>query len=141
LVRYEDTGIACQYGFKNYLGRIELFKKETAIRKAVDKTQASKILKTVHNHEGFWFYKAPEDYTGKNARSLRDFAKMLQVIEVQSVDFHFSRGDFRRWIQFIIGDVDLATRINRIPQDTQEEKLRSALMKTVNERIKELKKF
>ncbi len=115
-------------------------RRETAIRKAVDKTQALKILRKVHDHEGFWFYTASGDYTGKNAISLKDFAKMLKVIDVQSVDFHFSRGDFRRWIQFIIGDIDLSTRINRIPQDTRGEKLRSDLIRTIDERLSELKK-
>jgi hypothetical protein len=66
---------------------------------------------------------------------------MLQVVDVQSIDFHFGRGDFRRWIQFILGDVGLATRINRISQDTRGEKLRSDLIKAVNERIIELKKI
>ena len=118
-----------------------LCKKDAALRKAVDKPQASKILRTVHNHEGFSFYKAIGDYTGKTATSLKDFAKILQVIEVQSVDFHFSRGEFRRWIQFILGDGYLSSRINRIPQDTRGEKLRIVLIKTVNERIIELKKI
>jgi alpha-amylase len=121
--------------------RIVLSKTEKVIRKAVDKTLASKILRTVHNHEGFYFYEALGEYTGKNAMSLKDLAKMLQVVDVQSVDFHFGREDFRRWIQFILGDVDLASRINRIPQDTRGEKLRNALIKTVNERIIELKKI
>ena len=116
-------------------------RRETIIKKAVDKTLASKILRTVHNHEGFWFCIAQGDLTGKNATSLKDFAKMLQVVDVQSIDFHFSREDFRRWIQFIIGDIDLSPRINRIPQDTRGEKLRSALIKTVNERLIELKRI
>jgi len=118
-----------------------LSKKVTAIRKVLDKTLASKILRTVHSHEGFWFYKAPGDYTGKNAMSLKDLAKMLQVVDVQSVDFHFSREDFRRWIQFILGDVDLSIRINKIPHDTRGEKLRIALIKTISQRIGELKKL
>jgi hypothetical protein len=118
-----------------------LSRRETAIRKAVDKTQASKILRRVHNHEGFWFYKASGEHIGKNAISLKEFAKMLQVIDIQSIDFHFSRGDFRRWIQFIIGDIELSTRINRIPQDTRGEKLRSALIRTVDERLSELKEI
>ena len=122
-------------------GRIVLSKKETAIRKPVDKALASKFLRTVHSHEGFWFYKAPGDYTGINAMSLNDFAKMLRVVDVQSINFHFRRGDFWRWIQFIIGDVDLSARINRIPQDIRGEKLRSDLIKTVNERVGELKKI
>jgi hypothetical protein len=120
---------------------ITLSKKGAIVRKAVDKTLASKILRTVHNHEGFWFYRAPGDYTGRNAMSLKDFVKILQVVDVQSVDFHFSRGDFRRWIQFIIGDVDLSTRINRIPVETRGEKLRGYLVRVVNERLVELKRI
>ena len=116
-------------------------RRETILRKAVDKTLASKILRTVRSHEGFWFYKASGEFTGKNATSLNDFAKMLRVVDVESIDFHFSRGDFRRWIQIIIGDFDLSNRINRIPQDTCGEKLRSDLIRAVNERIIELKKI
>ena len=116
-------------------------RKQTIIRKAIDKSRASKILRTVHSHEGFWFYKAPGDFTGKNAGSLKDLAKMLRVVDGQSIDFHFIREDFRRWIQFIIGDVELSTRINRIPQDTRGEKLRSDLIRTVDERINELKRI
>jgi len=111
----------------------------TISRRTVDKTLASKILRTVRSHEGFWFNKATGDFSGKNATSLSDFAKMLRLVDVQSIDFHFSQGDFRRWIQFIIGDIDLAISINRIPQDKRGENLRSYLIRAVNERISELK--
>jgi hypothetical protein len=118
-----------------------MLSRKEIIRKPLDKALASKILRTVHGHEGFWFYTAPGEFTGKNAASLNDFAKMLRVVDVKSIDFHFSRGDFRRWIQIIIGDFDLSTRINIIPQDTRGEKLRSDLIRTVNQRIIELKKI
>jgi hypothetical protein len=114
-------------------------KKDTSIRQTVEKTLASKILRTVHNHEGFYFYRALGEYTGKSSLSLKDFVKTLQVVDVQSVDFHFCRGDFRRWIQFILGDVNLSIRINQIPRDTRGEQLRGALIKTVNKRMEELK--
>ena len=126
---------------KGDLGANCVFKKEPSVRKAVDKALALRILRTVHNHEGFWFYVAPGDYTGVSAMSLKDFAKKLRVVDVQSIDFHFSRGDFRRWIQFILGDIDLSTRINRIPQDTRGEKLRGYLLRVVNERLIELKRI
>ena len=126
---------------KGDLGANCVFKKEPSVRKAVDKALALRILRTVHNHEGFWFYVAPGDYTGVSAMSLKDFAKKLRVVDVQSIDFHFSRGDFWRWIQFIISDVVLSSRINRIPQDVRGERLRSILIKVVNERIGELKKI
>jgi hypothetical protein len=73
--------------------------------------------------------------------NLKDFAKKLRLVDVQSVDFHFSREDFRRWIQFILGDIELSTRIKRIPQDTRGERLRSELIRAVNERINELRKI
>ena len=126
---------------KDDLGANCIFKKEPPVRKAVDKPLASRILRIVHNHEGFRFYVALGDYTGINAMSLKDFAKKLRVVDIQSINFHFSRGDFWRWIQFIIGDVALSSRINRIPQDTRGEKLRSDLIKAVNKRIGELKKI
>ena len=126
---------------KGDLGANCVFKKEPSVRKAVDKALASRVLRTVHNHEGFRFYVALGDYTGINAMSLKDFAKKLRVVDIQSINFHFSRGDFWRWIQFIIGDVALSSRINRIPQDTRGEKLRSDLIKAVNKRIGELKKI
>ena len=110
------------------------------MRKVPHQTLALKVLRTVRNHEGFWFYKGLGNYTGENALSLRDFSKVLRVVEVESIDFHFSRGDFRRWIQFILGDLDLCVRINRIPRDIKGEKLRSSLINIVDERISELKR-
>jgi hypothetical protein len=110
-----------------------------AIRKDETKVLASRILRIVNNHEDFMFYRAIGDFTGEKAKSLSDFKKKLQFIDIQSVDFHFGRGDFRRWINFILEDVELATRINRIPQYTRGEKLRGYLLRIVNERLIELK--
>ena len=115
-------------------------KKDVVMRKVPDKTLALKVLRTVRNHEGFWFYNGLGNYTGKNAVSLSDFSKILRVVEVESVDFHFGREDFRRWVQFILGDVELCVRINRVPKDVRGERLRSSLVKIVDDRIIELKK-
>ena len=115
-------------------------KKDVITRKVPDKTLALKVLRTVRNHEGFWFYKGLGNYKGKNALSLRDFSKILRVVEVESIDFHFSRGDFRRWIQFILGDVELCVRINRIPKNMRGEKLRNTMIRIVDDRLSELKK-
>ncbi|TRO48326.1 hypothetical protein E2P47_03105 [Candidatus Bathyarchaeota archaeon] len=114
--------------------------KRVVIRKVVNRTLALRILRTVDIHEGFWFYRAMGNFSGKKAASLRDFAKILRVVKIESVDFHFSRGDFRRWIQFILGDIDLCIRINRVPKNIRGEKLRSILIKIVEERIGELEK-
>ena len=116
-------------------------RKDTFLRKPLNKTLASKILRTVNPHEGFWFYNASADFTGKNARSLKDFAELLRVVDAGSLDFHFGQGDFRRWIQLILGDIDLSVRINRIPQEIRGEKLRRNLTRVVDKRLKELKRI
>ena len=110
-------------------------------RNAIRKRLALGILRTVRSYEGFWFYNAPGDFSGKTATSLYDLSKMLKEVTLQSIDYHFSREDFRRWIQFIIGDISLAINIKRIPKDKRGESLRSDLIKVVDERISELKTF
>ena len=115
-------------------------KREVVVRKVLDRSLALRVLRTVDSHEGFWFYRTVGDFSGKKAASLRDFAKILRVVKIESVDFHFSRGDFRRWIHFILGDIDLCIKINRVPKDIRGEELRSILIKIVEERINELEK-
>jgi hypothetical protein len=127
--------------FEIKLGGVSLSRREVVIRKVADRRLASRVLRTVDSHEGFWFYRAMGDFSGKKAASLRDFAKILRVVKIESVDFHFSWGDFRRWIQFILGDIDLCIRITRVPKDIRGEKLRSILIKIVEERIGELEKY
>ena len=126
--------------FEIKLGGVCLSRREVVIRKVVDRRLALRVLRTVDSHEGFLFYRAMGDFSGKKAASLRDFAKILRVVKIESVDFHFSRGDFQRWIHFILGDIDLCIRINRVPKDIRGEKLRSILIKIVEERIGELEK-
>jgi hypothetical protein len=127
--------------FEIKLGSVSLSRREVVIRKVADRTLALRVLGTVDSHEGFWFYRAMGESLGKKAASLRDFAEILRLVTIESVDFHFSRGDFRRWIQFILGDIDLCIRINRVLRDIRGEKLRSILIKIVEERIGELEKY
>jgi len=117
-----------------------LFRGQTINGRTEDKTLTSRVLRTVNSHEGFWFYEDFGYFTGKSAANLNDFVKALKQVDIKSIDFHFGRGDFRRWIQFTIGDIDLAIRINRIPQDMRGEKLRSFLIAAVEERISQLRK-
>lgn len=110
------------------------------IKKTVlDKTTVSKILRTVPSHEGFHFFKALGDPTGKVATSLSDFAEKLRIVDIRSVNFHFPRQDFEKWLRDVIGDAELSMRIGRIRKDTHGERLRSEIIQTVKARIDELK--
>jgi hypothetical protein len=110
------------------------------VRKLVlNKDLASKILRSVPEQEGFRFYLAIGEPTGEIAVSLADFVKKVETVDVRSVDFHFSRKDFEKWIRGIIGDAELALRIGRIRLGIQGEALRNEIMRVVKVRLNELK--
>ena len=75
-------------------------KKVVAAKKVVDKELASNVLKTVLSGEkAFYFSTNVGKYSGKYASSLVDFSAKLRTINIESVDFHFSRQDFEKWIR------------------------------------------
>jgi len=109
-------------------------------KKAVlDKAVVSRILRTVPSNEGFHFFRAPGDSTGKIATSLADFVEKLRTVDVRSVNFHFPRRDFEKWLRDAIGDAELSRRIGRIRKETHGEKLRSEIIQAVKGRLDELK--
>lgn len=105
----------------------------------LDKATVSKILRSVPNHEGFHFFKAAGDSTGKIATSLMDFVEKMRTVDVRSVNFHFPRQDFEKWLREIIGDAELSRRIGKIKKEIHGENLRSEIIQTVKKRIDELK--
>ena len=110
------------------------------VRKSVlNKDLISKILKSVPEQEGFHFYLAIGEPTGERAVSLTDFVNKMETIDVRSVNFHFPRKDFEKWIRGVIGDAELALRISRIRLDIQGEALRNEIIRVVKVRLNELK--
>jgi hypothetical protein len=109
------------------------------VRKLVlNKALASKILRSVPEQEGFRFYLAIGDPTGETAVSLADFINKIRTVDVRSVNFHFPRKDFEKWIQGVIGDAELALRIGRIRLGIQGEALRNEILRVVKVRLNEL---
>jgi len=110
------------------------------VRKSVlNKDLASKILRSVPEQEGFHFYLAVGEHTGKIAVSLADFVEKMEVVDVRSVNFHFSRKDFEKWIRGVIGDSELALRVGKIRLGVQGEALRNEIIRVVKVRLNELK--
>jgi len=107
-------------------------------KKVVDKELASKILKTFCREEAFYFFAGVGQFTGIIASSLADFNDKLKTIKVESVDFHFSRQDFEKWIKETLGDAELAKQINGI-KGLKGEALRREILQRVETRVKELK--
>jgi hypothetical protein len=111
-------------------------------RSVLNKNLVSKILRNVSEQDGFHFYLAIGEPTGKTAVSLADFVEKIEVIDVQSVNFHYTRKDFEKWIRVIFGDAELALRLGRIGRirlGIQGEALRNEIIRTVKMRLNELK--
>lgn len=80
-------------------------------------------------------------YTGKLANNLVDFCSKIETVAVESVEFHFARGDFQRWIRECVGASELADRITSISKELEGEELREEIHRMMDKRIKELQKL
>jgi len=116
-------------------------KKPEVKKKVLDKTTISKIVRTVPRHEGFHFFRGLGDSTGKVAMSLTDFVEKMRSVDIRSVNFHFKRQDFVKWVRDIIGDSELSRRISRIRKEAHREKLRNEIIQIVKSRLAELKEM
>jgi hypothetical protein len=103
----------------------------------LDETLISRILRRVPEREGFRFYRNVGDPTGETAVSLVDFLSKMEVVDVRSISFHFSRKDFETWIREVIGDAELSIRIGRIRIVMQGDALRNEIIHLVKARLNE----
>ena len=115
--------------------------KRARAMKVNNKETASMILRTVPQNNAFYFFTDIGQYSGKFAASLTDFCTKLERIDIRSVDFHFKRRDFQKWIRETLRDVDLANKINKIRKETHGEELRDKIYRLILRRLTELKKL
>jgi len=108
--------------------------------KVNNKEIASKILRSVPYDKAFYFFTAIGQYCGESAASLADFYQKMKRIDAKSVDFHFKRRDFQKWIRTTMGDAYLANEIDKIGKSFQGEELRVRLCQMVEKRFAELKR-
>jgi alpha-amylase len=105
-------------------------------------TKPSELLRSLPFEKGFHFYTGEGQDTGVTATSLPEFAEKLQKIPVESVSFHSQRGDFQEWLRGVVGDEELARRIDRIKtrgSGSSGENLRKELLRTVQVRLSKLR--
>ena len=118
-----------------------MMKKPEGKKTVLDKVTISKILRTVPSQEGFHFFRVPGDSTGKVATNLADFVEKLRTVDIRSVNFHFPRQDFEKWLRDIICDSELSRKISRIRKETHGEQLRNEIIQIVKGRVDELKEM
>jgi len=121
------------------LGEIMVVKK--ARFRTSRKEVVEKILSKVPQYNAFYFFRGIGQYSGKFATSLLDFNHKVKTLDSDSVDFHFERGDFEKWIRTTIGDTYLADKIAKINESVKGEELLTQMCEMIEERLIELKKL
>jgi len=111
-------------------------KSEVSLERSLSQEEVSKILGTVTYDRAFYFYDGVGKPNGDFAISLSDFCNKINVVNSESLAFHLKRRDFQNWISEVIGDVELAKRMDKIK--VKDNALRSTLHAFVSNRIKEL---
>ena len=99
---------------------------------------AQKILSPVPYAQGFHFFMPDGHYSGETAMSLCSFLRDMGSVDIQSIKFHFDRGDFQKWLRTTIGDEELARTIDNLDKTIPEEDLPEKLADIVQKRISEL---
>ena len=91
---------------------------------------ALKVFTPVPKEIAFHFYFGvgrPSEFT---AESLDQFSRVIKQINVESIEFHFYRGDFGNWFKDVWKDFELASEFERVATaDLKGEELRKELLK------------
>ena len=106
------------------------------LQKSLSREEVARILGTVSYDRAFYFYNGVGKPSGEFAVSLSDFCSKINVVNSESLTFHLKRRDFQSWIKEVIGDTDLATRLDKV--QVKNNAVRSTLQAFVSNRIKEL---
>lgn len=76
----------------------------------ITKEKAHEILAHLPREKAFHFYEAIDKPLNVYANSLTDFYQKMGTVSINSVKFHFERGDFEAWFKSL-GDLELAKKI------------------------------
>ena len=87
---------------------------------------------SVEPDKAFFFHISSDICIGEKATSLEELANKVKEIDFKSLEFHFVRGDFEKWIADVVGDLKLAEQIREMrEQNRVDSTLRYRLFKTI----------
>jgi hypothetical protein len=116
-----------------------MMKKSEPKKAAPNKAPIKNVLRNLASHEAFHFYVGIGKPINKTATSLMDFVEKLRTVDVRSVEFHFQRQDFEKWLKDTVGDDQLSRRIGGIERKISGEVLRNEIIKIIKGRVEEIK--
>lgn len=86
----------------------------------LDRELTKELVRELKKFE-FW----NSDYKAKN---LKEFRKGLKKVPIESIEHHYSQGDFRRWLGRVMRRGDLVKKIDDLDEELRGEELRKALL-------------
>jgi len=94
---------------------------------------ALKISTKVSEEAAFHFYSGIDKPLGFSAHSIEEFYSQIKQVCSDSLDFHFYREDFERWLGDVLHDKELASEASKFKtKGIKGEELRKALLKIVD---------
>jgi DNA-binding Lrp family transcriptional regulator len=104
----------------------------------IDAEMAAAVLRNVPPETAFHFYTGIDHPLSIFAKNLIDFCETIKSIDVRSIEFHMTRGDFQQWIRYL-GDLELEKRLGLISVSSLgDDTLREKLYHTLRTRIADL---
>jgi alpha-amylase len=125
--------------FATYSGILSNF--EVAVLRELEKPKhvAKRILRKVPAEKGFTFSYEFAKPTKRTVHSLKELYSALKIVNLKSVQFHVKRGDFEKWISWVIGDNKLADKLAAATKSKiTGDEIREKILSLVAQRIKEL---
>ena len=100
----------------------------------------SRILRPLSREKAFYFFTSIGNYTGESAVSLKEFMGKITEVNIKSLEFHFYRGDFKKWIAEVLEDKKLAEQIETLRYSSPTgEDLKNGLYRILTRRYSTLK--
>jgi hypothetical protein len=97
-------------------------------------SSVARILRKLSRENAFYFFTSIGNYIGENAASLEEF------VNAKSLEFHFYRGDFEKWVAEVLEDGELAGEIKSLKNlKPVGDALRGQLYLVVSKRFEKLK--
>jgi mannose-1-phosphate guanylyltransferase/phosphomannomutase len=128
------TEKACQELSREYeqkLSTLEARSREaiqSPVTRKITGKPSGKSAVPVTEDRAFHFW-TPGRYLGVRARTLREFVDTLHYIEVESLRYHSERGDFANWLEYELGDIEMAKQIRALRSTgAAGEELRQGLL-------------
>ena len=103
-------------------------------------SSGARILRKLSRENAFYFFTSIGNYIGENAASLEEFVKKIGEVNAKSLEFHFYRGDFEKWVAEVLEDGELAGEIKSLKNlKPVGDALRGQLCLVVSKRFEKLK--